>query len=68
MRLIAAEDYADWQGIKIQDVYLLMESGKLRSVKQLYGGLKRQNLIYVDYAPSYIHSVPAKVRQKCAKR
>ncbi|QGP41355.1 hypothetical protein [Piscirickettsia salmonis] len=72
MRLIAAEDYADWKGVKMQEVYLLIESGKLQSVKQSHGGLRRLNLIYMDHVPGHIPSLNSDVeylsKEKIAKR
>ncbi|QGO00252.1 hypothetical protein Psal006b_03289 (plasmid) [Piscirickettsia salmonis] len=34
MRLIAAEDYADWKGVKIQEVYQLIKNGDIRSLNK----------------------------------
>ena len=61
MRLIAAEDYADWKGVKMQEVYLYINEGKLKTFSQQYGGLKKLTLIYVDRAPDHIPSLDANI-------
>ena len=45
MRLIAVEDYADWKGVRMQEVYQLVGAGELKISNQTYGGLKRLTLV-----------------------
>ncbi|ALA25953.1 hypothetical protein AVI51_07660 [Piscirickettsia salmonis] len=61
MRLIAAEDYADWKGVKIQEVYQLIKNGDIRSLNKSNGGLKRLELVYVEQVPEHILSLDSEV-------
>ena len=68
MRLISIEDYADWKGVKIQEVYLLVNSGKLKSLRENHSGLKRLTLIYVDQVPDHIPSLDANLEYMSQKK